>query len=52
MGIIAFYIVFGLLVASLCDKYNDSPKRRIRKMDADPNCTIKSNEWHRLHDNK
>jgi hypothetical protein len=46
-----------LLVTVLCVIFKliaeyEPMNKRINKMDNDPTCSIKSNKWHREHDNK
>lgn len=52
MGIIALFIVFWALVSNICDSINNSPKNKMKALDNNPYCTIKTNKWHREHDNK
>lgn len=42
-------ILFGLYLA--CNKQSNNKKLRdnIRRMDNDPTCTIKSNDWYAKH---
>jgi hypothetical protein len=47
MQIITFLIVAYVVIKMLCEY--ESPDQKIRRMDNDPNCTLKSDKWKREH---
>ena len=48
MQIVSFVIVFYVVIKMLLEY--ESPYQKIRRMDNDPSCSIKSDRWKREHE--
>ena len=47
MQIVSFLIVWWVIMKMLWEY--ESPEQKIRRMDNDPSCTLKSDRWKREH---